>query len=318
MRTRVEGRLPRSSSMRAYCRKHQRALRSNFVAYLFLLPTVLLVAIFTYQPVVNVVYHSLFRWDGFNIERYVGLKNYVEMVRDPNTHIALRNLLWFFLGWMLQRISPFIVAELVFNLKNETAKYWYRILFVLPMVVPGLVTIMIWMFIYNPMPAVGMLNRLLGSLGLEHLQHAWLADAKTVIPALLFTFFPWVSGWAFMIFYAGLQQIPTELFDAALMDGCNSWTRVVRVDVPLMVTSIRLIAITTMISIIQEFSFVLLMTMGGPGKASLVPGLLLYFAAFRGSDMGYAGAIAVAMFVVILALTLLSFRYTASPFEQKG
>ncbi len=210
-----------------------------------------------------------------------------------------------------------MVAELVFNLKRERAKYRYRILFVLPMVVPGLVSVMIWKFIYHGMPTIGVLNRLLGVLGLEHLQRAWLADTKTVIPALLFIFFPWVSGWPFMIFYAGLQQISTEVLDAAVIDGCNIWKRIVRIDVPLLVTSIRLIAIQTMIGTIQEFSFVLLMTLGGPAKASLVPGLLLYLNAFRGDYMGYGAAIGVAMFVVILTLTLLSFKYMSSPFERK-
>lgn len=317
MRTRVEGRPPRPSSMRAPWRRHQRALRNNLVAFLFLLPTIVLLAVFIYQPTINVVYHSFFRWDGFGIERFVGLKNYVDMVGDRNVHIAVRNLFWFFLAWMLQRLSPFIVAELIFNLKNQTAKYWYRMLFVLPMVVPGLIIVMIWTLIYHPMPTMGVLNRLLDGLGLEHLQRAWLADTKTVIPALLFTFFPWVSGWAFMIFYAGLQQIPGEILDAALIDGCNVWKRIVRIDVPLMVTSIRLIAIQTMIGTIQEFSFVLIMTMGGPAKASLVPGLLLYLSAFRGDYMGFAAAVGVVMFIVILALTLLSFKYTASPFQQE-
>lgn len=297
--------------------RRQKALRTNLTAFLFLLPTLALLAVFTYQPTANVLYHSFFRWDGFHLERFVGFNNYINLVRDETMHIAVRNLGLFLLGWMLQRIAPFAVAELVFNLKREKAKYWYRTLFVLPMVIPFLVNIMIWKFIYNPMPQIGMLNRLLGSLGLASLQRPWLADMQTVIPALLFIGFPWVSGWAFMIFYAGLQQVPTEVLDAAVIDGCNTWQRILRVDIPLMVSSIRLIAIQTMMSTIQEFSFILLMTNGGPAKASVVPGLLMYLAAFRGSDMGWGAAVGVVMFIVILALTLLSFRYTSSPFERK-
>ena len=289
----------------------------NLTAYLFLLPTLIFLAVFMYQPAFNVIYHSFFRWDGFGIERFVGLKNYVDMVRDPTMHIAVRNLMFFFVGWMLQRLSPFIAAELVFNVKAERAKYWYRTLFVLPMVVPFLVVIMIWKFIYNPMPDIGIFNRLLGSVGLEQFQRAWLADTQTVIPALLFVSFPWVSGWPFLIFYAGLQQIPAEILDAARIDGCSVFQRVLRVDIPLILTSIRIIAIQTMIGIIQDFSFVLIMTLGGPAKASMVPGLHLYLSAFRGDYMGYAASIGVVMFIAILVLTILSFKYSTSPFERQ-
>ncbi len=294
----------------------RRALRRNLTALLFLLPTFLFLAIFMYQPALNVVYHSLFRWDGFSVARFIGFKNYTTMVSDPNMHIATRNLGWFFLGWMVQRISPFLVAELVFNLKRERSKYWYRTLFVLPMVVPFLVTIMIWKFIYNPLPKIGVLNRFLGVIGLEELQTAWLAEPKLVIPALLLVSFPWISGWPFMIFYAGLQQIPNEVLDAAVIDGCSVWQRIARIDIPLVTTSIQLVAIQTMIGIIQDFAFVLIMTLGGPAKASLVPGLLLYLAAFRGDNMGYGATIGVTMFMAIFVLTLLSFRYTTSPFAR--
>ena len=297
-------------------RGRRRALRRNLTASLFLLPTFLFLAIFMYQPTINVIYHTLFRWDGFSLERFVGFKNYITMVNDPNMHIATRNLGWFFLGWMLQRISPFLVAELVFNLKRERTKYWYRMLFVLPMVVPFLVTIMIWKFIYNPLPQIGVLNRMLGSFGLEEWQTAWLSEPSLVIVALLLVSFPWISGWPFMIFYAGLQQIPNEVLDASVMDGCNVWQRMVWIDIPLVVTSIQLVAIQTMIGIIQDFAFVLIMTAGGPAKASLVPGLLLFMAAFRGDQMGYGATIGVTLFIAIFILTLLSFRYTTSPFAR--
>lgn len=305
----------RLSSLGHFWNEHRRTFRTNLVGYLFVLPTVVFLAIFIYQPAISVIYHSFFRWDGFGVAHFTGVRNYIKLIQDPDIHIAVRNLLWFFIGWMLQRVSPFLVAELVFNLKNARAKYWYRTLFVIPMVVPGLVMMMIWKFIYNPMPNIGMLNRLLGVLGLERFQRAWLADTQTVIPALLFVWFPWVSGWAFMIFYAGLRRIPADLLDAAVIDGCSIWRRIIDIDIPLCLTSIRLIAIQTMIGTIQQYAFVLIMTMGGPAKASLVPGLALYLNAFRGDYMGYGAAIGVTMFVVVLVLTLLSFRYTASPFE---
>ena len=294
----------------------RRTLRRNLTALLFLLPTFVFLSVFMYQPTLNVIYHSLFRWDGFSVARFIGFKNYINLVSDPNMHIATRNLGWFFLGWMLQRLSPFLVAELVFNLKRERSKYWYRTLFVLPMVVPFLVTIMIWKFIYNPLPQIGMLNRLLGVVGMEEMQTAWLSEPKLVIPALLLVSFPWISGWPFLVFYAGLQQIPNEVLDASVMDGCGVWQRMVRIDIPLVITSIQLVAIQTMIGIIQDFAFVLIMTLGGPAKASLVPGLLLYLAAFRGDNMGYGATIGVTMFSAIFILTLLSFRYTTSPFAR--
>jgi raffinose/stachyose/melibiose transport system permease protein len=286
-----------------------RDLRRSLISYLFILPTFAFLVVFVYQPTVNVIYHSFFRWDGFQLEHFVGLQNYTRIAQDPAMAIATRNMVLFGIGWLLQRVSPLVAAELIFNLRSPGARNWYRTLFVLPVVVPFLVTILIWRFIFEPMPGMGLLNNLLAVAGLPRDQHAWLAEPDLVIPALLFVGFPWMSGWAFLLLYAALQKIPSEIVDAAAIDGSSIWQRIVRIDVPLVLGAVRLIWIQTIIETVQEFGFVLIMTGGGPAYASMVPGLVLYFTAFRGQEMGYGAAIGVFMFILILTLTFLSIRY---------
>ena len=208
-------------------------------------------------------------------------------------------------------IFPLGAAELIFNLHNKRAQYWLRLLLILPLVIPGIVNTLIWRFIMGPKP-FGILNAFLTAVGLDHFQHAWLADPKIALYAVLFVGFPWVESVAFLIYYAGLQNMPEALIDASKIDGATTMRRIWSIDIPLLFGQIKLLMVITTIFTVQNFAGMLVLTRGGPGYATMVPGLWMFQRAFQADRFGYASAIGLVMLVAMLALTYLNNRFIKS------
>jgi raffinose/stachyose/melibiose transport system permease protein len=276
-------------------------------AAVFLLPTAVFVLGFCYYPALRAIAGSFTRWDGFNDPVFVGLKNYITLFKDRIFLISIRNVLYWSAGSMIIGLcAPFIGAELIFHLPGAKAQYIYRVLFIIPIVVPGMVTLLIWTFIYEP--TIGLLNTLLVDgfhIARESIPN-WLGNSKLVIPSLMFMGFPWMSGLNLLIYYSGLQDISGDVIEYAELDGCTGLKRVFRIDIPLIMGQIRLLLVLGIIGTLQNITVPLLMTKGGPGYDSYVPGLYMYNKAFRMSDYGMAFTIATTMFVVIFVLTLIS------------
>lgn len=285
--------------------------------YLLLLPTFLLLLTFNYYPAFSAVYHSFFEWNGSNFKRFIGLENFINIFFDPTIPLSFVNSFKLTVASLVINLTlPLLAAVLIFRLKNLRLAYFYRVLFVIPMVVPGMVTFMIWRFIYNP--TTGLLNELLKAMGLSNLTRPWLGDFDLALYAVIFIGFPWVAGISTLIYLAGLQGIPTELLDAGLIDGATAWTRFWRIELPLITAQIKLIVILTLIGAIQGFVNIMVMTNGGPGEATMVPGLYLYRNAMYYNRMGYACAIGTLLFLIILALTYLNIRYLRSSVEYQA
>jgi raffinose/stachyose/melibiose transport system permease protein len=191
--------------------------------------------------------------------------------------------------------------------------YFYRVLFVVPMVVPGMVVLMIWRFIYSP--NLGLLNEVLRVIGLGALARPWLGDFQLALLAIVFIGFPWIAGIGTLIYLAGFQAIPNELLDAAAIDGAGTWARFRRVEIPMVLSQIKLLVILTVIGALQNFATIMVMTNGGPGTTTMVPGLYLYRNAMYYNKMGYACAIGTLIFIITLVLTYLNTRYLRSSVE---
>jgi raffinose/stachyose/melibiose transport system permease protein len=283
-------------------------LRRKAPLYLFLLPTAVFLLIFMYYPAYKAVELSFFQWDGFSPARWIGLGNFERMMRDSVMRASIDNMLILTGARILIVLTtPLLAAELVFHLASRRWQYWYRVLFVIPLVVPEVVIYLIWQFIFNP--SVGLANVLLTNTGLGFLANEWLGSHRTVLLSLALVGFPWIAGINFLIYLAGLQNIPNEVLDAASVDGATGFRRFWLVDVHLIMGQIKLLLILTVIFSLQSFVLILIMTNGGPGYASMVPGLLMYEAAFQDGRFGYACAIGTAIFAVIFALTYINMRY---------
>jgi raffinose/stachyose/melibiose transport system permease protein len=281
-----------------------------FTALVFLAPMMLILLGFSYYPALRAVIGSFTKWNGFDSPVFVGLRNYITLFGDRIFLISLRNVLYWSIGSMLViMIAPFIGAELMFSLKSGRAQYVYRVLFIIPMVVPSIVTIMIWTFIYDPV--LGILNRFLTDI--FHIPREmvpnWLGDPRWVIPSLIFIGFPWLSGMNLLIYFSGLQDISLDVLEYAMIDGCTGLNRIVRIHLPLIMGQVRLLFILGIIGTLQNLTVPLLMTDGGPGYDSYVPGLYMYVKAFRQGDFGMSLTIATFMFIVIFILTLVSRKF---------
>jgi raffinose/stachyose/melibiose transport system permease protein len=287
-------------------------LKKTWHLYLFLLPTFAFVLVFRYYPAGSAVYHAFTKWNGAGIETWVGLANFREMAADFILLASLKNItIILFAAIVKVLIFPLAAAELIYNLTNRRAQYWLRFLLILPLVIPGIVSTLIWRFIMAPRP-FGILNAFLAAVGLEQYQHAWLADPKIALWAVLFVGFPWVEAVAMLIYYAGLQNMPMGIIDASKIDGATTMRRVLSIDIPLLFGQIKLLIIITTIFTVQNFSGMLVLTRGGPGYATMVPGLWMFQRAFQADRFGYASAIGLVMLIAMLALTYLNNRFIKS------
>ncbi|MGB9682731.1 MAG: carbohydrate ABC transporter permease [bacterium] len=287
-------------------------------AYLFVIPTFILLCIFNYYPAFSGLYRSLFDWAVGGQAKFIGLKNFIEILTDTNFQISVINVIKLTIWNVLvpSLIIPILVAEMIFNLHSPRAKYIYRVLVISPMVIPSIVILLIWQFIYDA--DYGLLNAILKNVGLGYLARSWLGDPNTALYAIMAIGFPWIGGTTVLIYLAGLMNIPSSIFDAALLDGVIGLKRFFNIDLPLITGQIKLCIILSLIGTIQGYGTMLVLTGGGPGVATLVPGLYMYQAAFNFGRMGFASAVGVILFLVILWLTILNMKYISSPAEYEA
>jgi ABC-type sugar transport system permease subunit/ABC-type glycerol-3-phosphate transport system substrate-binding protein len=294
----------------------RKEVRKAYRSYLFIAPTFFLLLVFSYYPIFSALGHSFTEWKGSGASTWIGLANFRELFADDVMGEASLNTLKMLIGGMIISLTaPLIAAEMIFALKSERAQYLYRVFFVIPMVVPGVVTLLIWGFIYDD--NLGLLNQALTAVGLGGLRQSWLGEPNTALYSLILMGFPWVGGFALLIYYAGLQNIPGEVFESARLDGASGFTRFQAIDLPLLMGQIKLLVVLGFIGGLQGFQTQLLLTNGGPGYATTVPGMHLYQNAMSFDRMGYACAIGVVLFLVILSVTYLNLKYMKSSSEYQ-
>jgi ABC-type sugar transport system permease subunit len=268
-------------------------------------PSLLLILLFSYYPAVQSIIGSLTAWNGFSPPVFVGLQNFQSYVAQPAFGTEMRNLLLLVGGGILiSVIFPFLGAELVRALPTKWLSSSVKYLLVIPMVVPQVVLIDVWAYLLNPVN--GPVD---AALSLFHvLAVQWFSSPQTALLSILLIGFPWVSSLGFLVFLAGLQAVPSDIEDAAHMDGATGIMRVLRIDVPLSIPQIRFVVVIAGVTMVQNFIPILLLTNGGPGNATLVPALDMYTSAFQDNEMGYGMAIGTLLFAGMLAATLLFFR----------
>ncbi len=278
---------------------------SWLIVTLMLAPTLVLLALFNYTPAVLGLSRAFTRWETGESPQWIGVGNFVAMWHDEFLRLSLRNLLILLIASVLKTLTmPLLVAELLMSLRSPRWQYILRTAFILPMVVPGMVTMLLWSFIYDG--SVGLLNQLLELFGLHALTRSWLGESATALWAIIGIGFPWAGGLALLIYLAGLNQISGDVWDSCQVDGVTGWRRVWYVDLPLLLPQVRLLVILTLIGTLQDFGSILILTGGGPGLATHVPALHMYFQAFRFGHLGYAAAIGLTLFVAIFALSVLN------------
>jgi ABC-type sugar transport system permease subunit len=288
------------------------------VSYAFIAPAFLIVLVFMYWPTFTGFYYAFTDWNpGLRQVNFVGVDNFVAMAKDPYVKTGFVNVLIIVVTTVVKELTiPLLVAELIFHLRWGRVQYWLRTLFVVPMVMPTIATLLLWVQIYDP--NVGLLNQTLGAIGVPGLQHSWLGDADTALWSIIGMGFPWVQVLPFLIFLGGLMSIPQDLYDAAVVDGAGPFQRFARIDLPMLVGQIKLLVVLSVIQGFQSFYFILVMTGGGPFRSTTVPALEMYYAAFQSSRYGYACAIALVLFVIVMTITVVNMTYLKSSVEHEA
>ena len=297
----LAGRRGRERTVRAWL---SRVVNSDAVAgYVLLLPTLIGLVLFSLGPVVTSALLSFTRWDGLSAPVWTGTENYRLLFTDPLFWTALRNTAYYTVG----SVVPLIVLSLLLALAvNQKIKgvVLFRTLFFLPVVSPPVAIAILWGWLYNAQ--YGLINAALDRLGLPPVQ--WLAEPSTALPSIIIMSIWSGLGYNMVLFLAGLQGIPQELYEAAMIDGANRWARFRHVTVPLLSPTTFFILVLAMIGAFQLFDYAYILTNGGPMYSTLSIVLYIYQMAFQNFKMGYASALAYVLFVIIAVVTFVQFR----------
>jgi ABC-type sugar transport system permease subunit len=281
--------------------------KSTLENYLFVLPAVTIFTIFYIIPFIWVFHLSLCDWDGIlPTKTFVAFSNFKEIFLQDTiwwqsmlnacyiTVFALifQNALAFLLAWACDR---------EIRMKN-----WFQVIFFIPPVLSEVVVGLVWKWILNG--DYGLLNYWLVKFGFSNFVRNWLSDPNTALTVVAIIHSWKGFGWGFLIFLAGLQTIPRELYEAAYVDGANAWACFKKITLPLMVPVIVLVAILTILGTMQAFVLIIAMTGGGPAYHTQVP-VLRILASMRGSSrFGYACAQAITFGVILVIVSFIQYR----------
>ena len=286
-------------------------LKKHYKSYLFILPSFILICIFFYYPVFYAISSSFTDLRLGEKASFIGVNNFVKLFADPVFLKGLANQMIFTAADIAKSLFfPLLAAELLYFIRARKLQYWLKTLLVTPMLVPSMVIILMWVYIYDI--NFGAINSLLDLAGLESLKHNWLKEEGTAIWSVIAIGFPFVSGLYFLIFQGGLEAISKEIEESAVIDGCMSLQLVRYIHLPGIRQYISVVVILSLISSLQDYAKILVTTKGGPGFKTYIPALHMYLTAFGSYDMGYASSMGVVLFIIIICLTLISMKFSKS------
>ena len=286
-----------------------RRIQDNLTILFFLVPGLLIFLVFVTYPIFQSIYYSLFDWNGLGpLEDYVALSNYTRIFTDKIFIQAVKNgILIVGLSLFIQLPLSLILAVLVS--RDLPGRAFYRMIFFLPYVFSEVITAVIWTSIFNPNPQRGFINALLVIIPGVKAQ-AFLGNPDIVLQSL-FAVITWkYFGLHMLLFLTGLQNIPTEIEEAARIDGANRYQLFSKITIPLLGGTIRTSAYLSIIGSLQQFVLVWVMTKGGPVNASEVMATYMYRFGFVRFWLGYGSAVAIVMFLISLVFSLIYQKLT--------
>lgn len=280
------------------------------IAYLFILPPLILFLIFMVIPTVMALYLSLTNYDVIQAPKFVGVRNFVNIVHDPYFFVALRNTFYYVLVYVPLGLLTALGAALLLN-KRKFGTKLFRTCFYLPVLSSSIATATIWLWLLNPQ--YGLINTMLSWFGING--PAWLASSDWAMIAIII-----MSVWAgfggnMMIYLAGLQGVPDYLYEAAKLDGANTFQMFWYVTMPALGSTTFLVSTMLCIGAFQMFDQAYLLTQGGPGNATVTLVYYIYNTGFGSLNMGYASALSVVLFVLIFIFSLLNMKVNSNSVE---
>ncbi len=293
-------------------RINRNTLRRNLEGYLFASPWIVGFVLWTVGPMIASLVIAFTEWDLVSAPRWVGLANVEAMWQDDLVMQALRVTTLYALISVPLHIVFGLGLALLLNARIGWLRF-YRTAFYLPSVLSGVAVALLWRWMFST--EFGLINGLLRQIGIDG--PAWLGSEQWALPSLILMSL-WGVGAGAIIYLAGLQGIPTDLYEAAEVDGAQGWSRFWSITLPLMTPVLFFELVTGFIAGLQVFTQAFIMTKGGPNNATLFYLLYLYRNAFEYFRMGYASALAWVLFLYILALTLIVYRSSNSWVYYEG
>lgn len=279
--------------------------RETIAGYFFILPTLLSFLVFFLIPTISGFGISFFDWDFFSEPEYVGLANFIELSQDKLFLITLRNTALFaFFATMGNVGLGMFIAIGINSIKWNWLRAFLRTAYFIPFVISTVVVALMFGFLLQE--STGVVNYYLTRLGIERIP--WLSSSAWAFRSVVLIDIWKHVGFFTLIFLAGLQAIPSELYEAALVDGAGRRVRLTRITIPLLTPSLFFSLIIALIGAFQVFESMFVLTNGGPGDATRTVVMYLYREAFGSFNMGYAASMAVVLFVIILLLTVTQVR----------
>lgn len=275
----------------------------------FLAPALIAIGVFFFIPVIAAFILSFTDFDIYSLgnmqyARFVGLRNYLRLMEDPLFWKALKNTLYFLLIGGPLSIAVSLAAALLLNSKLVRFKTFFRLAYFAPVVTTLVAISVVWRFVYHP--RFGLLNYALSWFGIGATD--WLGDPNWAMPAIILMAVWKNFGYNMIIFIAGLQNIPQELYEAASIDGASPWQQFRSITIPMLAPTTLFISVITMIGYFQLFAEPYVMTQGGPLNSTLSIVYYMYQQGFRWWSMGYSAALAFVLFAFILVGSLIQSR----------
>jgi len=293
-----------------------RGFQDRIVIGLFLLPALILFLLFVVYPIFRSAYYSTFDWKGLGpAVDYIGLENYRRIFSDKVFIKAIQNVIIIIICSLGLQLPIAMMLAIMVG-RHLPGRTLFRAIFFLPYVLSEVNTGIMWMLLYNSDPDRGFLNGVLTALGLNPVN--WLADMNVVLFAVFVTLTWKYFGFHMLLFLTGLQNIPTEIEEAASIDGANSFQNFFLITLPLLAGTIKTSVYMSVLGSIQQFILVWVMTRGGPVNASETMATYMYRFGFVRFQLGYGSAVAIIMFIICIIFSLMYRHLTRKPDYLSG
>ncbi|GAA4483902.1 sugar ABC transporter permease [Microbacterium panaciterrae] len=278
--------------------------RSILVGWSFILPNFVGFALFTLVPVIAAFGLAFMKWDGFNAPEFIGIRNFTRLFGDDSFHVALLNTVLYAVGHVPLTLAISLCLALLLNQKLRGIAF-FRVAIFFPYITSLVAIAIVWNMLFNP--TSGPINQFLHLIGIAH-PPGWTASTTWALPAVIITGVWRDMGYYMVLFLAGLQAIPHEYYEAASVDGAGRWRTFWNITLPSLRPTTFLVLVLLSVSSFKVFDLIFVMTQGGPGRATLVLSQLIYQDGIINGQFGYASAISLVLFVIVLVVTVFQFR----------
>jgi multiple sugar transport system permease protein len=281
----------------------RKRVRDNIVGYSFIFPALFGFLAFILLPVMASFVIGFLKWDLLTAPEWVGIDNYINLFKDEVFLISFKNTVLWVVYYVPASIALSLILALAMNLPLKGIAF-FRALIYIPVISPLLAVALLFVWLYNG--DFGLINLMLSKIGIAPVE--WLTDEQLALPSIALMAIWKNAGWNMLIFLAALQGIPQHLYESAELDGATKWRRFWSITFPLLSPATFFIVVISIIGAFQVFGEIYIMTSGGPGYSTHTLSYYLWSSAFQYNKMGYAGAISMIMFLLILIVTLIQNR----------